>query len=611
MPLYMRLDSSGYRFVRPIPADLQPYFSKKNFVWRLGRNYKEAKSACAEHTLFTERALASAREKAAGGQGLEAFLRQDRWTRNKRLTFTDQLPGQLASLWLQGLEADANARAQGLSEDEYEAREASIQEVLPRVNKALATGDLQEFGPMVAGMLVMRGYELNAPPDQWQALCYGFLRLIKPGLDVMKARNNGEHLGSLDTSSLPAPLAAAWEPVPLLATESAGRKRLSDVTSEYERHLRSSERKARTTRLSIWARFVAFTNDKPLADVHSSDLYDFLEHRLNATAPEKPWSQAYVSGRVINTIRAAFSLAKTKNLISSDPALDLTVLPRISAKAELERKKPRFPYKTEQLNKVFSSDWYDPRSTSWKGRMRDDLGARYWIPLLCMWHGFRVREACQMALEDVDVKDATIVIRSDYEEPLVGPRRSVKTGASSREVPVHPELIRLGFLDFVKRADALYRSGPLFPCAFPDPNSESPKWGRAYEQAYLRLARDNLGFGKGYGSHSFRHSLEDRIRAAKALHHWPSGISSAYTGRAQNRSKEHDAEGSEKDYGNGYEADALRPFISQIGYPGVVLPPPFPIWIEDLPIASNALVTVASEWQSRLQGRGDKATLMP
>ncbi|MDA8454902.1 hypothetical protein M4R22_09015 [Acidovorax sp. GBBC 3334] len=94
MPLYMRLDSSGYRFVRPIPVDLQPFFGKKNFVWRLGRNPKEAKLACAERTLFTERALASARQNAAGQSGLDAFLRRDPSTRSRRLTFTEQLPGE-------------------------------------------------------------------------------------------------------------------------------------------------------------------------------------------------------------------------------------------------------------------------------------------------------------------------------------------------------------------------------------------------------------------------------------------------------------------------------------------------------------------------------------
>ena len=604
MPLYMRLDSSGYRFVRPIPVELQPYFDKKNFVWRLGKDPKKAKLACAEYTLSTERALASARQKASGEKGLEAFLRQDSKTRIRRLTFTEELPGQVASLWLSAIGADAAARANGISEDEYEARETSSSEVLPMVNKALATGNVEQFAPMVSQLLMLRGYSFDATPDHWQRLCYDFLRLIKPGLEVLKARQNGDQLGHFDTSSLPPPLAAVWEAPVESASPVA--TRLSGITPVYEKHLSSLKEKDRTTRLSIWNTFVKYADDKPLSAIRSSDIYDFLEHRLNAPATEKPWSQGYVSGRVINVIRSAFSIAKTKNLTASDPAQDLTELPMISAKAEMLRRKPRYPYTAKQLNKLFSSAWYDPGSKRWHGRMRDDLGARYWIPLLCMWHGFRVREACQVHLEDVDLRALTLIIRSDDTETSMGPERSVKNETTVREVPIHPELIRLGFPDFVNRAETLYRLGPLFPSALPAPGSRSPKWGRAYEQAYLRHVRDKLGFGHGYGSHSFRHSLEDRIRAAKALSNWPNGLSSAYTGRVNVHAKESREEGSEKGYGRGYETEAIRPFISQISYPDVVLPQPFPTWIEDRPIASGTLLSLALEWERKIRGHASK-----
>jgi len=57
MPTYMRKDEYGYRFLRPIPKDLAQRFGKANFVQRIGKNYKKAKSLCAELTVRTNRKI--------------------------------------------------------------------------------------------------------------------------------------------------------------------------------------------------------------------------------------------------------------------------------------------------------------------------------------------------------------------------------------------------------------------------------------------------------------------------------------------------------------------------------------------------------------------------
>lgn len=59
MPLYMRKDENGYKFVRPIPKELKALLDDKaNFIKRLGRDYKKAKIACAEFTVETNERLA-------------------------------------------------------------------------------------------------------------------------------------------------------------------------------------------------------------------------------------------------------------------------------------------------------------------------------------------------------------------------------------------------------------------------------------------------------------------------------------------------------------------------------------------------------------------------
>ena len=144
--------------------------------------------------------------------------------------------------------------------------------------------------------------------------------------------------------------------------------------------------------------------------------------------------------------------------------------------------------------------------------------------------------------------------------------RRLKTTATERVVPVHPKLLELGLADFVK---ARREEGPnalLFPSSLPNPGSKNPKLGRAYEQSFLRFVRDQLGFGNGYGSHSFRHQLEDRLRNTQARDgNWPPGLSQQYTGRKRTREvdiKVTEEQGSEAAYGIGYQARWMLLYIS-------------------------------------------------
>jgi hypothetical protein len=192
-------------------------------------------------------------------------------------------------------------------------------------------------------------------------------------------------------------------------------------------------------------------------------------------------------------------------------------------KEQEARKRPRYPVKAQQLNALFASDWYDPSATSWTGKMRSDLAARYWGPLISMCHGSRVREVVQLVSHDFEVVDGVLFMTIQTELPGESkgkarplPERSLKNASTHRTVPVHPTLCALGFREFVDSFKATHPAAtPLFPSAVPRPGGKSPVWGRAYEQAFLRQVRDRLGFGSGFGNHSFRHQAEDRIRDAR------------------------------------------------------------------------------------------------
>jgi integrase len=375
-------------------------------------------------------------------------------------------------------------------------------------------------------------------------LVQDFARAELEGVRLVQSRNRGDPV-----ATPPRPSAIGSE--------------MSAMTEVYREHLQASRAgKSLTTSVGLWGRFVDYMGDIPIEDVQPEDVYNFLKHGLHD--PEKLWSMKYTHGVVRRTIRAVFSLAiTTGRRRGANPVDSVTELHRISDKDEQERLKPRRPYSDVENNQVFASDWYQPLTKRWKGKMSTDLGARYWSPLICLYHGNRIREVMQLVVSDFtaegDLQCMTIQeeIKGGQPELLAaGLARTLKNISTARTVPLHPHLITLGFLDFLQeRRDANGVNALLFPSCIPGRGGKTPILGRAYEQAYLRFVKSDVG--AGLGNHGFRHQLEDRIRNAQAPgNQWPAGLGQQFTGRKSTRAidRAHVAKvGSEGKYCDGYQ----------------------------------------------------------
>lgn len=609
----LRKTAHGYTYLKAVPADLQQVIGKTVFKKALGRDFKLAKAQWAELEADTSRLIQEARQQLAQGRSredaLEAYLSKDPLTRLKTLPAAREgLAEQLSALYLAGLSADYSARKLGerwFDGEEPEALTQDLDAVLGCIKKAVITGDVSMFVPTVTQLALWRGYRLvDETGDQFQALTYEFLRAAQMGCQVLAARQRGEFIEPAVSNAV-QPLPAAWEadiqPKPIQQAVP----KLSVVTPLYKARLSIAHVKTQTTSLSWWQRFVDFCHDKPLSAVSSNDVYEFLESRLHAE--EKPWSMKYCTV-VARGLRDAFALAKTKGLCSYNPVNDLDAMPKIATTEEKKRMKPRFPYSVEQLNKVFSSKWYDPAAQNWRGRMKWDLAARYWVPLLGLYHGLRVREALQLLVKDIEPGGCPLLhIQVEDEENEEDdadagalPARRLKNEATKRAVPVHPVLLKLGFMAFVSEASMRGRNSPLFPSAVPERGGKSPMWGRAYEQRFVPFVRDVLDFGNGFGNHSFRHTLEDCLRATQLVELWPAGLTQFYSGRTlpSDKDKEFFRQlGSERLYGKGFDPSRILRFVEKVQYDGLKLPKPFARWLGGRPAVDGHLVSLLDkEW---------------
>jgi len=84
----------------------------------------------------------------------------------------------------------------------------------------------------------------------------------------------------------------------------------------------------------------------------------------------------------------------------------------------------------------------------------------FWPPLISLFTGARRREVAQLLLSDFYVKDG---IQGMSINILEDEDKSVKSAAAIRVIPVHPELISLGLLDYLQDVKALGLGPEVFP----------------------------------------------------------------------------------------------------------------------------------------------------
>jgi integrase len=163
----------------------------------------------------------------------------------------------------------------------------------------------------------------------------------------------------------------------------------------------------------------------------------------------------------------------------------------------------------EELTKLFSSPVWagcsSPARRSTPGTLviKDE---KFWLPLLGLYHGNRLEEFAQLHLSDVRQVDGIWCLDINDEEA-----KQIKNAQSERLVPLHPELKRLGFLDYVSDI-APAKSARIFPQLAP--GGPDSKLGYYFTKWWSRYRRDVGVYRKGLDYHSFRHGVTTKLFAA-------------------------------------------------------------------------------------------------
>lgn len=214
---------------------------------------------------------------------------------------------------------------------------------------------------------------------------------------------------------------------------------------------------------------------------------------------------------IFEPCKAFFRWSKSvEGMIPTNPAEDVRIVPEKQTKG----KKGRRPFRADELEKLFLAPLYTGcRSIHRRYEPGDRVikDGKFWLPVLGLYSGCRLGELVQLHVSDVRL-DGIPRLSINEENKSGKDQKHVKSEAGIREVPLHPDLMELGFADFVRSRQKSKKAGGRLLWEFPygsdaQASTVASKWFARFKST-VGLTDPSTVF------HSLRHNAEDAFRNA-------------------------------------------------------------------------------------------------
>ena len=547
MPERLMQRGSVYYFRAKYPADLRGEFPSPDRWKSLGtRDLREARLKVRAESVRFDAEMAELRKRA--GQP-------------RRMELTSKEIDAIAAAYFHELmEEDEEHRTRGLTDRDVVSKSDSIAFVTPAVRADLARGDISDHEWEFNDWLESNGHKLDAEAPVYRKVHMRLLKEFVRYMDAVAKRHEGE---PVDTPPPPEPAKTG------LTVRELIDGYLSDPGSKRNSKTLLSYRIVFDTLAEIVG------EDRPASAVTRADCervrdimlrlpsnarkkYPGVSLEMAVSLGAKDGAPVLNPGTIngyLNNLAALFNWGVETWRVERNPAKGLAVHDPVSDKD----KRQAIPL--QDLPRLFSTPLY-------LGCLDDEAGyavpgpnhprrGRFWVPLLSLFHGLRLAEACQLHVSDVQQKDGTwLLLLSDEgtKDMDAEDRKRIKTEAGRRYVPLHPELELIGFVEFAEEARQAGRTR-LFPEVQRDTHgyfSGFSKWFARYlEKCEVKGARITF--------HSFRHSYRDALRRAEV----PRDVAQALGGWA--------SQGTDDNYGSGLDPASLGRYVARVRYDGLDL----------------------------------------
>lgn len=431
------------------------------------------------------------------------------------------------------------------------------------MRRKLARGEYGGVEGFAEDCLAAAGITLDKESRAWRSL----LRLVQvaevQAMADIQARNEGkepEHRGSDEilaeiAASLvpkptePNPSVSATSPHPTPAAPVSAAPMLSVVRDQWlaEAATRNLADKTGDARRIMVDLFLELVGDRPIDAYAKADARAFKDvlsalppnrskmkvlRNLSLEAAAKKAKAAGLPPMSITNVNkhlgclyGLFAWArKHYDEVEKNPFEGMQVEKRTNARDE------RDPFSLDDLKRMFAAPIYrgcvSERHWSAPGAVVLRDSPKFWVPLIGLFTGARLNEILQLYRDDIVDVDGALCFRICAEKD----DQRVKTASSRRLIPVHAELLRIGFPAYVAS-----KSGRLFDTVEKAPDGY---YSSTFSKHFVRFL-DSVGVKRPKVSfHSFRHTFEDACRACGVPHdvmnalqgHSQGGMSDRYGG---------------------------------------------------------------------------------
>jgi len=256
----------------------------------------------------------------------------------------------------------------------------------------------------------------------------------------------------------------------------------------------------------------------PRIPSHATQHYPKMTLEQAAEAHEKKTgapARRYDAGKKnLAILKSIFQHAVYLDWREDDPTQKVRLVLSARERRRLEQDNGYDPFTLKELKTIFSAPLYTGCQDDEHGY--DKPGAnivkrhRYWVPLIGLFSGMRANEILQLEKSDVSTQDgvAYFDVTEDPSQEVLDVEKRLKTANARRKVPVHPELIRLGFVDWVQNQ----RKGRLFPEARAGKNKKlSDRYSKWFSNF---LKKRGVWVERKKVFHSFRGTFADCLKNA-------------------------------------------------------------------------------------------------
>lgn len=247
--------------------------------------------------------------------------------------------------------------------------------------------------------------------------------------------------------------------------------------------------------------------------------------------------------------------AVTEELLARNPMRGLRLPDEVS------KRDKRHPFSAKQLEAIFNAPLYGGCLDGGRGYAKPGSerprNARFWVPLIALHTGMRLNEICQLDTSDIrEVEGIHCIVVSEKSRDGAGDK-ALKTLASERLIPIHPQLTSCGLLAFVRECRHSARI-KLFEEIDPGPRG---KRAIAFSKWFTQFTRACGAYQPRTSFHSFRHNFRDELRDARIDHDIAMELGGWTMGGG--------SRGVSDNYGSGHKVSAIHDAICRLRFTNV------------------------------------------